>query len=217
LAENQGRDPYLDPATGVLSNKINAVTWTELHIAEADLTRLRLLEMIEKPIAGYLDLAHLQAIHRHLFRDVYPFAGELRTVDMRKVNDPAGFFPAGRLRDGAAYVFGALREERHLQGLAREPFTARLAHHLDAINHLHPFREGNVRAQRTFVSQLAGRAGYVVDWTQVTGAVNDAAFQAGEDELRAMLAAITRPSSESGVAAEREALASATQRPRRQR
>lgn len=40
-----------------------------------------MLELIERPVAGSYDLAHLKAIHRHLFQDVYDWAGELRTVN----------------------------------------------------------------------------------------------------------------------------------------
>lgn len=51
---------------------------------------------------------HLRAIHRHLFQDVYPFAGELRQVNMHKADDPGeGFFPYQRLQEGAGNVFGS--------------------------------------------------------------------------------------------------------------
>jgi len=35
-------------------------------------------------VAGGYDLAHLQRIHRHLFGDVYDWAGEIRTVALAK-------------------------------------------------------------------------------------------------------------------------------------
>jgi len=33
---------------------------------------------------GDFDLAHLRAIHRHLFQDIYEWAGELRAVEISK-------------------------------------------------------------------------------------------------------------------------------------
>jgi cell filamentation protein len=33
---------------------------------------------------GDFDLRHLRAIHRHLFQDVYDWAGEIRTVEIAK-------------------------------------------------------------------------------------------------------------------------------------
>lgn len=120
---------------------------------------------------------------------------------MRKANDPGGdFFPHQRLADGAANTFAQLHEDRLLGGLDTRQFVERLTVHLDQVNHLHPFREGNGRTQRIFFNQLAERAGYRIDWQQMTGAVNDAAFRASGHgdlgQLRGMLAGIvTRASS----------------------
>lgn len=48
--------------------------------------------------------------------------------------------------------------------MGREQFVTRLAHHLANVDALHPFRDGNGRAQRAFFSQLACEAGYRLDW-----------------------------------------------------
>ena len=61
----------------------------------------------------------------------------------------------------------ALEGENHLVDLDFEPFIARLAHYYCEINMLHPFREGNGRAQRLFFEQLALHAGYLIDWRPV--------------------------------------------------
>ena len=44
----------------------------------------------------------------------------------------------------------------------------RAAHYLGELNALHPFREGNGRAQREFVSHLAQASGYYIAWENVT-------------------------------------------------
>lgn len=44
----------------------------------------------------------------------------------------------------------------------------RLAYYLSEINALHPFREGNGRTQRLFIEILAERAGYEVDFSEVS-------------------------------------------------
>ena len=44
----------------------------------------------------------------------------------------------------------------------------RLSYYLSEINALHPFREGNGRTQRLFIEILAERAGYEVDFSNVT-------------------------------------------------
>ena len=44
----------------------------------------------------------------------------------------------------------------------------RLAYYLSEINVIHPFREGNGRAQRLFIEYLAGQNGYMVDFSTVS-------------------------------------------------
>ena len=38
-----------------------------------------------------------------------------------------------------------------------------------ATNYLHPFREGNGRTQRAFLTQLIRNAGYDINWAEVDG------------------------------------------------
>ncbi len=55
----------------------------------------------------------------------------------------------------AAIIFRELHDEDCLRGLSRDAFVGRLAYYLGEVNALHPFREGNGRAQRAFFAQLA--------------------------------------------------------------
>jgi cell filamentation protein len=75
-------DPYLDPASGVLRNRLDIVDEATLEQAEADIAATRSYELSQTPLKGRFDLAHLQAIHRYLFGDVYDWAGQLRTMDI---------------------------------------------------------------------------------------------------------------------------------------
>ena len=93
-------------------------------------------ELAVRPVPVTGDLRQLTAIHGHLFHDVYDWAGELRTVDMRKGTDTAAefFMPVSRLRTGAGFVFQELADDRHLRGLDKGQFVSRLAHHYDQVN-----------------------------------------------------------------------------------
>lgn len=42
-----------------------------------------MVELTEHPIPGRYDLAHLQAIHRHLTHDLYVWGGDIRDTDTR--------------------------------------------------------------------------------------------------------------------------------------
>jgi cell filamentation protein len=64
-------------------------------------------------------------------------------------------------------IFRKLVEEKHLAGLSPNEFSKRAAYYLGELNALHPFREGNGRAQREFISHLAQRAGYYIAWENV--------------------------------------------------
>lgn len=175
-------DPYLDPVTGLLRNNVGATTRDVLDAREAELTAFAGIELAAHPVKVTGDLRQLQAIHKRLFQDVYPWAGELRTVDMRKGTDPAAefFLPVSRLQSGAGFAFAELADDNRLRGLNRESFVDRLAHHYDQVNYLHPFREGNGRTQRVFWTQVAADAGYELDWRKTTGREND---QASRDAM----------------------------------
>jgi len=68
-------NPYTDPSTGVLSNLLGIADQNALDAAEADIVSARLVELAALPISGNFDVPHLQALHRHLFSDIYEWAG----------------------------------------------------------------------------------------------------------------------------------------------
>jgi len=82
--EPAGADPYVNPATGVLRNRLGLTDPDRLEDAEADFSAVRLAGLGRRPLPGNYDLAHLQRFHERIFGDVYPWAGELRTVVISK-------------------------------------------------------------------------------------------------------------------------------------
>jgi cell filamentation protein len=160
-----GDDPYLDPASGVLKNRLGITDAATLEQAEAAFVATRSYELSRTPLKGRFDLAHLQAIHRYLFGDVYEWAGQLRTIDISKGGHL--FAHHAHIASAAAPIFNQLAGEKHLAGLGPAAFSGRAAHYLGELNALHPFGEGNGRAQREFVSHLAAAAGYYIAWENV--------------------------------------------------
>jgi cell filamentation protein len=187
-------DPYLDLQTGVLRNRLGITDKTELAQAEAELTSYRLIELQLNPLPGRYDLAHLQAFHRHIFGDVYDWAGELRTVSIGKGQL---FCLPQHLMSFAGEVFGRLARSGYLRDLGRGEFVDRLTALLADVNALHPFREGNGRTQRAFLAQLARDAGYRIRWAAMDAEENVAASAAahrGDNTLlRAMLEQLVEP------------------------
>jgi len=188
-------DPYLDPATGILKNLVGATTQTELDAIEGDLVPVRALRLDVNSPPPTRDLTELRAIHRHLLSPVYEWAGELRMVDIRKNIKGAGYFvPAALIERAAGVVAQELREDDFLRGLDRETFIARLAYYYDQLNFIHPFREGNGRAQRLFWDRVARDAGWKLSWLGVTGEVNDEASRAAAEDrdLRPLIAMLEK-------------------------
>ena len=149
-------DQYADPVTGVLRNKLGLRTAGELEAAEREITHAALIFLKESPVPSTYDLSHLCAIHRRIFGDIYDWAGQLRTVAIAK---GSWFCLPQYIESSSAEIFRALHGENLLRGLSRDAFTDRLTYYLGEVNAVHPFREGNGRAQRAFFEQLASDAG----------------------------------------------------------
>ena len=188
-------DPYVDPRTGVLRNLLGISDAKELATAEARLAAAaeRVL-FAEGLVLGDFDVDHLRALHRHLFGEVYDWAGELRTVNMTKGGTL--FALAEWVEPQARQLFARLADEDFLQGLDRDEFVMAAGRFLSDLNALHPFREGNGRNQRIFLQLLANRAGWQLDWTLVDRAENDAlslAAMADRDAFAPMLHRLRHP------------------------
>lgn len=177
-------DPYIDEDTGLLKNLLNATLVDEFEELEPQIVFANELELESIDIPRTNDLAELLLIHQQLFKGVYEWAGQIRTVDIKKDADNAEYFLIfGKIQGAADYVFAELAKENLLKGLGREDFAKRLAHHYDQLNYIHPFREGNGRAQRIFWTRVARDAGYEIDWSLVVGDENDEASRLAAEEM----------------------------------
>jgi cell filamentation protein len=179
-------DPYFDTAIGDLRNLLGATSSEELKELEAQVVFANELELESTDVPRTNDLTELLAIHRQLFKDVYDWAGQIRTVDIKKNTDDDNaeyFLPVSRIPGAAQYVFTKLANEHSLHGLSREEFITRLAYYYDQLNYIHPFREGNGRTQRVFWSRIAKGAGYEIDWTLIVGDENDEASRLAAEEM----------------------------------
>lgn len=184
---------YCYPDSKVLINRLGITDGEALAIAEREITSLKLAMAIQKPIKGKFDLLHLQKIHRHIFGDVYTWAGKLRHVNIAKGNQ---FCLAQNLERYADNLFAKLETEQYLLQ-AGDNIPYRLAYYLSEINVLHPFREGNGRTQRLFIMYLAEIAGYTVDFSHVTPeemiVASAESFACDYTKINAMFEQITSP------------------------
>jgi len=164
MTENS--DPYHYPGTNLLKNLRGLTDPKLLERFEARQTHRRLVELIDTPVPGGFDVAHLKAIHRYIFQDVYEWAGQSRTVNISKGGHLFGL--ATYLEPALQQILAKLATENHLVDLDADVFANRAAYFLGELNAAHPFREGNGRTQREFIRELGLKAGHYIDWRATT-------------------------------------------------
>ena len=144
---------------GCLPNKLGITTSAELEKAEEKISKEQALKLFEtrflddKPSGVFATLAE---IHRFLFGEIYAFAGEIRTENIAK-----GFFRFA----SAQYLKPALDS---IDAMPQSTFDEIIEKYVE-MNIAHPFREGNGRTQRAFLTQLIRSAGYDLNWSEVDG------------------------------------------------
>ncbi len=153
------------PDTTVLINKFDIRDEAKLNEIESVLTTVKYTEWLSDPKAETFDFDHYKAVHRYLFSDLYDWAGQVRTVDISKKG--TRFTPAERIEEQAAQIFARLKERDYFKGLSHDVFVEEIADFYCVTNALHPFREGNGRTQRAFLTQLIRNADYDINFADM--------------------------------------------------
>ncbi|WP_251183109.1 protein adenylyltransferase Fic [Anaerocaecibacter muris] len=141
-----------------LENKLGIKNSAELAEAEERIGKLKARELFDSGLINDVEVgtfAGLAAVHKHLFGEIYDFAGELRTVNISK----------GNFRFASAMYLRAA-----IDGIDKMPMTTldEIVEKYVEMNIAHPFREGNGRATRIWLDMMLKRAlGAAVDWSRV--------------------------------------------------
>lgn len=141
-----------------LDNILGITDSAELAREEERISKRKALELFENGTLDRLEagtFASLQAIHRHLFEDIYPFAGKIRTVNLAKGN-----FRFAQLM----YLDAALAS---IDKMPQSTFDEIVEKYVE-MNIAHPFREGNGRSTRIWLDQIFKKELHkVIDWSKV--------------------------------------------------
>ncbi len=148
-------DPEAYPGTSVLINLADLRDQTDLDAYEVEAVGRR---SMEPPPPGDFDPAHYRALHRHLFQDVYAWAGEYRTIRTSKGGN-VFCYPEWIERE-MAKLFKTLAGNAFQPDADLDAFVQAAADFLGELNAIHPFREGNGRSQLYFLRLLGLRAGH---------------------------------------------------------
>jgi cell filamentation protein len=125
---------------------------------EERISKKKAIEMFEKGFLNTLEAGKFDAlskIHKYLFEDIYPFAGEIRTENIAK----------GSFRFAPVMYLKASLE--HIDSMSQTNFDEIIEKYVE-MNVAHPFREGNGRSTRIWLDLILKKEiGMVVEWSKV--------------------------------------------------
>ena len=151
--------------TTCLVNKFGIKNEKQLSEIEADITFAKTSKLEEIPLKGNFDLEHYKSIHKFLFEDLYSWAGELRKINISKKG--TNFANADELEYLCTECFQRLKENNYYRNTDFDSFVENIVDLYCTLNILHPFREGNGRTERIFISQLIRFNGYDIDFSDI--------------------------------------------------
>jgi cell filamentation protein len=109
---------YCYPGTTILKNRANQRTQIDLDKFEAFCVSRRMTERVPR---GRMDAAHYRAIHRHLFSDVYSWAGRYREISIAKGGSE--FCQPEYINTQMEHLFESLTGENCFRDLEPEVFA----------------------------------------------------------------------------------------------
>nr|WP_294505613.1 Fic family protein [uncultured Rhodopila sp.] len=166
---------YLRTAAEVAIYERTFYRGTEVYVNKLGIRDLKLLEDTERMLTdrraaeGFPTTAHhksyagFKAIHRHLFQDLYAWAGKERRYTTGR--GPVPFAVPEHIGSWMREQFRKLARDRHLAGRDRTAFAAAAGEYVNEINAGHAFIDGNGRTQRFWLRMLANNAGFELTLT----------------------------------------------------
>ncbi|NYI80631.1 Fic/DOC family protein [Nocardioides panzhihuensis] len=163
-----GDDRYTYPNSGgVLRNLLGITDATELDEATNAFVSVAWADLETQPAPDRIDRAYLHGVHRHLFRDLFSWAGKVRDVDVMAAGTSVVYCPVAEVEQRIDDAFDELVQHDFLQGLDYLDFAAKLARFWTKLTVAHPFRDGNTRSQTFVIARLAEAAGHPIAWERV--------------------------------------------------
>lgn len=154
-------DPYVYKNSDVLINKLNIKDKDELEKAETQFVIFE-TDILKQSNFSISSIRDCLKIHKHLFCDIYEWAGKPRTIDI---------FKGESLLNGtsidyvfASYIDQALKElDDEFQNVNWNVLTPKdkiekICYFITEFWHIHPFREGNTRTTALMLYFLIKKA-----------------------------------------------------------
>ena len=159
--EGSQKDCY--PNTTVLINKLGIQDQSELNSVERQFVLLKSSQAEQETIFKNIDFNFYKELHKQLFGDLYEWAGTVRRMNISKKGTIfCNFEDIERI---GTLKFQRLAEQNYLKGLTKSRFIDELTEFYHDMNMLHPFRKGNGRTLRLFITLLVRNAGYTLNFS----------------------------------------------------
>lgn len=160
--EGTQKDCY--PDTTVLVNKLGIKKQEELNSIERQFVLLRSSQVEKEAVFENVSFDFYKSLHKQLFGDLYEWAGTVRNINISKKGTV--FCNADDIEKTGKLKFQRLAELNYLKKLNKSTFLDELSELYHDLNMLHPFREGNGRTLRLFITLLVRNAGYNLNFSE---------------------------------------------------
>lgn len=152
------------PDTSVLINKLSIKNQELLNLAETRIVTAMNIKAEKTAIFENVNFEFYKNLHKQLFGDLYEWAGTVRNINISKKGTV--FCNADDLEKTGKLKFQRLAELNYLKKLNKSTFLDELSELYHDLNMLHPFREGNGRTLRLFITLLVRNAGYNLNFSE---------------------------------------------------
>ena len=161
-------DPLQDDCyenSTVLKNKFDIRDEKQLGIMEQSITSALIAKaFIDIPFEN-VDFNFYKRLHEYVFSDIYEWAGQVRDVNISKKG--TNFCPAEKIETSGERIFNSLSKHNYLKNLSFKDFIDKFTDLYCELNYLHPFREGNGRIHRLFLSMLVANTRKKLDFSKI--------------------------------------------------
>ena len=159
------KDPYIN-GNHVLINKFGITDYEELNEVEAEIGKIKLLEL-DKIRITYFDEDLIKDIHNYIFKDIFDWAGSYRKTPIFKEELvlPRYSVPYSEPKDISKDLKSRLKvfNEIDWELLKGEELTDKFAREMALVWKVHPFRDGNTRTMISFSYLYAKEYGFDMD------------------------------------------------------
>ena len=159
------KDPYIQE-NGTLKNKLGISDYDKLNLAEKDITFSKFLD-VKRTFSTKFDISYIKSVHKHIFEDIFDWAGEFRKVPVYKeeVVIPGLSLDYTEPKNIEKELTACLEKINNTdwESLTLDQKSSTFTRYLTEFWTIHPFRDGNTRTTLTFATQFSKEHDFPLD------------------------------------------------------